>query len=117
MITLYGIKTCDTVRKARRWLDAQKLEHSFHDFRSDGLPADLLEGWVAQLGWEVLLNRASTTYRQLPPEAKEQLDQARASALMLEHPTLIKRPVIVCNGQARVGFRETEWQAWLQEGA
>lgn len=117
MIILYGIKNCDTVRKARRWLDAQEIAHRFHDFRSEGLPTELLQGWVAQLGWEALLNRASTTFRQLAPQQKEQLDETSAIALMLEQPTLIKRPVLVRAGQARVGFREADWQAWLQEQA
>ncbi len=113
VLTLYGIKTCDTVRKARRWLQARGIEHRFHDFRSDGLPAELLERWVVQLGWEALLNRASATYRQLPPEQKENLDQARATALMLQHPTLIKRPVAIYGDEVRTGFREADWQRWL----
>ena len=117
MITLYGIKNCDTVRKARRWLQAQEIEHGFHDFRSDGLTADLLQNWVEQLGWEVVLNRASTTYRQLSAEQKERLDQASAVRLMLEQPTLIKRPVVVHDDEVRVGFRESDWQTWLQEQA
>lgn len=110
---LFGIKNCDTVRKARRWLEANGVEHAFHDFRSDGLPAAKLEDWAGQLGWEQLLNRRSATYRQLPPERTADLDRDRALALMLEQPTLIKRPVAVYRGEARVGFREADWQAWL----
>lgn len=117
MITLYGIKNCDTVRKARRWLDEQSVVHQFHDFRTDGLEPMQLEAWADQLGWEQLLNRRGTTYRQLPPERTASLDRATALALMLEQPALIKRPVVVRNGQARVGFQAADWLAWLKETA
>lgn len=110
---LFGIKNCDTVRKARRWLEANGIEHEFHDLRSDGLSAAQLEGWAGQLGWEQLLNRRSATYRQLPPERTADLDHNQALALMLEQPTLIKRPVAIHRGEARIGFREVDWLAWL----
>lgn len=112
-MTLYGIKNCDTVRKARRWLETNGISHRFHDFRSDGLEAAELEQWSEQLGWEPLLNRRSTTYRQLSAEQTESLDRQRAIALMLEQPTLIKRPVAVFQGEVRVGFRGSDWQDWL----
>lgn len=114
MLTLYGIKNCDTVRKARRWLEDRGIAHSFHDFRSDGLSLPLLEGWADRLGWETLLNRRGTTYRQLPPERTAGLDRDSALALMLEQPTLIKRPVTVRGDIVRVGFQEADWQAWLE---
>jgi Spx/MgsR family transcriptional regulator len=117
MITLYGIKNCDTVRKARRWLDEQSIAHQFHDFRADGLEPALLEAWADQLGWEPLLNRRGTTYRQLPPERTASLDRAAALALMLEQPALIKRPVVVRNDEVRVGFQAADWLSWLKETA
>lgn len=117
MITLYGIKNCDTVRKARRWLEAQGLSYRFHDFRSDGLELAQLEAWADQLGWERLLNRAGTTFRRLPPERKQDLDHTAALALMLEQPTLIKRPVAVRGNSVQIGFGEADWQAWLGKPA
>jgi arsenate reductase len=113
MITLYGIKNCDTVKKARRWLEAHEVGHRFHDFRADGLEPTLLAGWADQLGWEKLLNRSGTTFRRLPPERSAELDRDKALALMLEQPALIKRPVAVRGDEVRVGFREAEWQDWL----
>lgn len=117
MITLYGIKNCDTVRKARRWLAARGLEHRFHDFRVDGLDAALLAHWADRFGWERLLNRSGTTYRRLSPERTAELDRDRALALMLEQPALIKRPVAVRGDDLRLGFREADWQAWLDTAA
>src|SRR5690625_39262 len=111
-MTLFGIKNCDTVRKARRWLEANAIAHQFHDFRSDGLELSTLEEWADQLGWEQLLNRRSTTYRQLSSEQTADLDRRQALTLMLEQPTLIKRPVAVHQGEVRTGFRQADWQAW-----
>ncbi len=113
MVTLYGIKSCDTVRKARRWLEENGVPHRFHDFRSDGLERERLERWAGQLGWEALLNRRSATWRQLPAERKEGLDSARATALMLENPTLIKRPVLESGDTCLVGFHEPQWREAL----
>lgn len=112
---IFGIKNCDTVRKARQWLNRHEIEHDFHDLRSDGLELTQLDKWADQLGWEQLLNRRSATYRQLPPEQTKNLDRNQALALMLEFPTLIKRPVAVNNGEARVGFREEDWKTWLNQ--
>ena len=113
-ITLFGIKNCDTIKKARKWLDANNIEFRFHDFRTDGLPEALLDQWFATLGWELLLNKRGTTWRQLPESIKENIDAASARKLMLENPAIIKRPVLeVCLSEAAirryVGFKETEY--------
>ena len=110
---LFGIKNCDTVKKARRWLDKHDLPYQFHDFRVDGLKQDTIENWLQTVSWETLLNKRGTTWRKLDDPRKEQLDQATAVALMLEHPTLIKRPVL-CHGQScQVGFKEADYAALL----
>jgi arsenate reductase (glutaredoxin) len=104
MTTLYGIRNCDTVKKARRWLDERGVAYRFHDFRTDGLGADRLDGWIRAAGWETLLNRRGTTWRQLPEADRAGIDAERAAALMLEHPTLIRRPVVEHGKQVLVGF-------------
>lgn len=113
MIAVYGIKTCDTCRKALKWLGENGLAHRFHDLRADGLDPAVLDGWIAELGWEKLLNRSSTTWRGLPPDQTEALDQAKARTLLLAHPTLIKRPVFDLGGRRLVGFKAAEQQALL----
>ena len=106
-IILHGIPSCDTVRKARRWLEAEGVEYTFHDFRKDGLEAAMLDGWIDTLDdWSVLLNRRGTTYRKLDDAAKEDLDRERAVALMVEHPAVVKRPVLVRGEHVLVGFDE-----------
>lgn len=104
-VTIYGLAACDTTRAARKWLNAQGVVHAFHDVREDGLTRSLVERWVRQLVWESLLNRVSTTWRELPPEAKEDLDQRAAVTLLLTHPTLVKRPVLDRGGSLSVGFK------------
>jgi Spx/MgsR family transcriptional regulator len=106
MVTLYGIKTCDTCRKALKWLDGQGIDHRFHDMRTDGLSRPKVAGWVAALGWENVLNRRSTSWRELPEKARAGLDEKTAAALMLENPTLIKRPVIEADKELFIGFDE-----------
>ncbi len=113
--TIYGIKTCDTVRKARRWLEQHGIEHRFHDFRVDGLDAKRLQGWCKELGWESVLNRRGRSFRALAPELTAQLDESRAQALMLEEPTLIKRPVLEHAGRSLIGFNEKAWQAFFAD--
>lgn len=108
---LYGIHNCDTVKKARRWLDEQDVAHRFHDFRKDGLDPDRLQGWIDALGWEKLLNKAGTTFRKLPDAAKAGLDATSAKALMLEQPAMIRRPVVEAADGVSVGFSADEWQA------
>ena len=116
MITIYGIKNCDTCRKARKWLDAEGINHSYHDFREDGLDEKSLSAWVEAVGWETLLNHRGTTWRKLPEEDREGLTQDSAAALMLKNPTLIKRPVFDTGGTYLVGFSAAEQMALKQAG-
>lgn len=109
MVTLYGIKNCDTVKKARGWLDGHQVDYRFHDLRADGLERADLEAWVTELGWESLLNRRGTTWRGLPEERRESLDAFGAIRLMLEYPTLIKRPVLDLGSRRMVGFSPTSY--------
>lgn len=110
MIVLYGISACDSVKKARSWLDKKGLVYRFHDFRIEGLSGQELQRWCVQLGWQRVLNQRSTTWRQLPAEIKDALDEARAQALLLEYPTLIKRPVLVVKDAIHLGFNEADYQ-------
>ena len=104
MTKLFGIPNCDSVRKARRWLDDHRIPYDFHDFRKDGVDSGQLSAWIRQVGWAMLLNRKGTTWRQLPENKKENVDATRAHALMLELPTLIKRPVLETGAQLEIGF-------------
>ena len=108
---LYGISNCDTVKKARRWLDERGVAYRFHDVRKDGLDAERLQGWIDALGWDKLLNKAGTTFRKLPDAQKEGLDAAAAKALMLDQPAMIRRPVVEAGGTISVGFSAADWQA------
>lgn len=110
-ITLFGIPNCDTMKKARTWLDSHGIAFAFHDYKKAGIDAATLAGWVDRVGWEVLVNRAGTTFRKLPPEAREGLDRDRAIALMQAHPSLIKRPVLVHGDAIEVGFRPDRYAA------
>ncbi|MBI5040808.1 MAG: ArsC family reductase [Gammaproteobacteria bacterium] len=101
---IFGIPNCDSVRKARQWLDGQGIAYAFHDFRKDGLDDKQLAAWVKQVGWETLLNRKGTTWRQLPSAQREGVDAKQAQALMLAQPTLIKRPVLATGKHLEVGF-------------
>jgi arsenate reductase len=107
---IYGIPNCDSVKKARAWLAARGVAHSFHDYRTSGIP-DLLEAWVAEAGWTALLNRAGTTFRKLAEADKAGLDEARAIALMRAHPALIKRPVLTWAGRLLIGFAPDRYAA------
>ena len=104
MLKLYGIKNCDTVKRARKWLDENGYDYEFHDFRSDGLNSELLDLFVEKIGWEKMLNRRGTTWRKLPEADRENLYEAKAKRLMLEQPTLIKRPVVDYDQRFTVGF-------------
>jgi len=116
MIVVHGLKNCDTCRKAMKWLSAEDIPHRFHDLRSDGLTADQLQGWIGALGWEALLNRRGTTWRQLPESETADLDEAKSKRLMLAQPALIKRPVFDAGGEILLGFK-TEQQAALRAAA
>ena len=110
MITLYGIPNCDTVRKARRWLDAQGIAYRFHDFRKDGLDEQSLRAWVDELGWEALLNRSGTTWRSAPEALRSGIGADQAIAFMLQMPAAIKRPVLDTGRERVVGFSEPRYQ-------
>lgn len=112
-IEFYGIPNCDTVKKARTWLEAQGIGYGFHDYKKEGADPARLAAWAGQVGWEKLLNRAGTTFRKLPEESREGLDEARAIALMVANPSCIKRPVVEHPGGLLVGFRPEEWAAAL----
>ena len=104
-ITLHGIKACDTMKKARDWLDGNGVAYAFHDYKAVGIDAATLERWAGKVGWEVLLNRAGTTFRKLPDADKAGIDQAKAIALMVAQPSMIKRPVLEVDGALVVGFK------------
>ncbi|TNV20207.1 ArsC family reductase [Buttiauxella sp. B2] len=117
MITLYGIKNCDTIKKARRWLDSQGVDYTFHDYRVDGLDAELLNSFIEQLGWEALLNTRGTTWRKLEEAHRASINDAQtAAALMLEMPAIIKRPLLYTPGQPMLlGFNESNYQQFINE--
>jgi arsenate reductase len=110
-LTLYGIRNCDTVKKARAWLDGRGLAYVFHDYKLAGVDEARLRGWAAELGWEKLLNRAGTTFRALPAADKEGLDEDKAVALMLAQPSMIKRPVLDLGSRRLLGFDAASWEA------
>lgn len=110
MISVYGIPNCDTVKKARNWLDAHGTPYTFHDYKKLGIDATALGRWADAVGWEVLLNRAGTTFRGLPEADKTGIDRKKAIALMIASPSLIKRPVVEGDGIMLVGFKQPQWE-------
>ena len=112
MTTLFGIKNCDTVKKARRWLDAKKIDYQFHDFRIDGLTEAQVQGWINTIGLGTLVNKRSTTWKTLSNTEKEQItsNYVYVATTILEHPTLIKRPLLENNGETTVGFSEASYK-------
>ena len=112
-LTFYGLKTCDGCRKAKRWLNENSLEFISYDVRDDGLDATLVRTWAGAVGWERLLNKSSRTWRSMPESAKTDLDEHRAIALLLEHPTLLKRPVLIDGDTVLVGFTEASYGTLL----
>ena len=115
MITIHGLKNCDTCRAALKWLQAEGLKHQFSDVRKDGVSEADMRAWVVALGWEALLNRRGTTWRGLSDADKDGVDEAKATKLMLAHPALIKRPVFEMDGSYLVGFKD-EQKAVLAAG-
>ena len=103
--TIYGIKNCDTMKKARAWLDDHGVAYTFHDYKTEGVGKEQLKAWSDQVGWETLLNRAGTTFRKLPDAEKEDLNERKALALMLAQPSMIKRPVLKAGAKLLVGFK------------
>ena len=110
-VTIYGIKNCDTMKKARAWLDRAGVKYAFHDYKSAGIDKSHLERWSKAVGWETLLNRAGTTFRKLPDTDKEGLTAAKAIKLMLEQPSMIKRPVLETGKALLVGFKPDDYKA------
>jgi arsenate reductase len=109
--TLYGIRNCDTMKKAWTWLDQHGVAYGFHDYKKQGVEPARLAAWAAEVGWEVLLNRAGTTFKKLPEAQKTGLDEAKALALMTAQPSMIKRPVLEGGGQLLVGFKPDAYTA------
>jgi Spx/MgsR family transcriptional regulator len=103
-VTMYGIRNCDTIKKARAWLDARGVDYAFYDYKASGIDRARLEGWCKELGWESLLNRSGTTFRKLPDADKKVSDARKAVALMLAQPSMIRRPVLEAHGRLLVGF-------------
>lgn len=113
-ITLYGIPNCDTVKKARQWLDGHGITYHFHDFRKDGLVESQVKHWIDALGWESVLNRKGTTWRQLPEDTRNRVNAINIISLLMEHPTLIKRPVLETSQQILCGFNADTYKVLLK---
>lgn len=111
--TVYGIPNCDTVKKARAWLDARGIAYAFHDYKKLGADPAKLAQWQAQAGWDKVINRSGPTFRKLPEAERDELDAARAVAVMLAHPSCIRRPIVEHPGGLLVGFKPAEWEAAL----
>ncbi|WP_372966238.1 ArsC family reductase [Marinobacter sp.] len=109
---LYGIKNCDTVKKARKWLDENGINYEFHDFKKDGLSSDKLSEWEKSLGWEALINKRGTTWRKLPEDVRDNMCAQSAHQVILENTSIIKRPVVERGDNISVGFNADEWAAW-----
>lgn len=112
-VEFYGIPNCDTVKKARKWLDAEGIDYAFHNYKKEGADLARLADWADQAGWEALLNTRGTTFRKLPEAERTNIDRARAIALMKAHPSMIKRPVVEHQGGLLVGFDAAAWSAAL----
>lgn len=112
---LYGIPNCDTVKKARKWLEGEGIDYVFHDYKKAGVPQDHLKAWIADMGWEAILNKRGTTYRNLSDMDKQDIDAAKAEALLIANPSMIKRPVVEYDGGLLVGFSDREWAAAIKK--
>lgn len=112
-VTVYGIANCDTIKKAKKWLGREGVAYSFHDYRKQGLDANLLSQWVDNLGWEALLNKRGTTWRKLADEVKDSVDRASAIDIMLENPAIIKRPLIIMGDKMMLGFSDSQYQTFF----
>ena len=108
-VTIYGIANCDTIKKAKKWLCEHGLEFQFHDYRKQGLDPTLLRSWIDELGWETLLNKRGTTWRQLPDDTKDNVNTESAIAIMLDNPAIIKRPLLVKSNELHVGFSDATY--------
>tara|TARA_R110001592_G_scaffold363323_1_gene683974 strand:- start:70750 stop:71106 length:357 start_codon:yes stop_codon:yes gene_type:complete len=110
VITLYGIKNCDTVKKARKWLDTHGIEYQFHDFREDGLDREAVVGWLDELGWETLVNKRSTSWKALDAASRESMNDGTALLAIIDQPTLIKRPLLDTGHERHTGFSTANYQ-------
>ena len=110
MITVFGIKNCDTIKKARNWLTDQGIEYQFHDFRTNGIDQDRIETWIQQAGWETVLHRRGTTWRKLDAAIQDTVNRDTVAALLAEHPAMIKRPVLDIDGDISIGFKPDLYQ-------
>jgi arsenate reductase len=115
-VTIYGIKNCDTMKKARSWLDKHGVTYTFHDYKTQGVAASDLEKWIKAAGWETVLNRAGTTFRKLPDKDRENLTEKKAIALMLGQPSMIKRPVLDVGSKITVGFKPETYASVFAKG-
>ena len=111
MITLYGIKNCDTVKKARKWLEAHGVDYQFHDFRVDGLEREAVQGWLAELGWQNLVNKRSTSWKSLDEQSRDNMDEPSALDAILQQPTLIKRPLLDTGHERFTGFSAASYES------
>ena len=113
MITIYGIPNCDTMKKARKWLEANGVEYEFRDYKKLGVSENKLRSWVKQAGWETVLNKRGTSWRKLDDEIRDNIDAASAIKIMLENPSIIKRPVLESNGLLLIGFKDSDYKQLL----
>ncbi|MEK9711094.1 MAG: ArsC family reductase [Thalassolituus sp.] len=111
MYTVYGIKNCDTMKKAMKWLDDAGIAYHFHDYKKDGLSPELVDSWLNQLGWEDLINRRGTTWRKLDESVREAMDNDSARQVMLENPSIIKRPLLDTGRERILGFKADDYEA------
>ncbi|MBY7730778.1 ArsC family reductase [Vibrio splendidus] len=110
-ITMFGIPNCDTIKKAKKWLEAEGIEFEFHDYRKQGINEELVKTFCAELGWELVLNKRGTTYRQLTQEQKDTLTEEKAVALLVEQPAMIKRPILKVDDKLHIGFKADQYAA------
>ncbi|NRA24299.1 MAG: ArsC family reductase [Oleispira sp.] len=114
MITMFGIKNCDTIKKARKWLETEGIEYQFHDYKKDGLSPEMLTDWVKDLGYEALVNKRGTTWRKLPDDIKDSIDEASAIEIMLENTSIIKRPLLSDDANNKLlGFKAEQYQEFI----
>lgn len=114
MIKIYGIPNCDTMKKARKWLEANNVDYAFHNYKKLGVPEEQLKSWIKQVGWENILNKRGTTWRKLDENIKHNIDEAQAIQIMLEHPAIIKRPVLDSAGTLVIGFNQADYLKLIQ---
>lgn len=115
MLKMYGIKNCDTIKKAKKWLEHEEQDYTFHDYRVDGIEKDWLSNAVNELGWEKVLNKRGTTYRQLSDDKKQVLETSNGIDVLLENPAMIKRPILESGDKKIIGFKAADWEAFVRD--